>query len=161
MSEAVRIADQLRCAFEGGAWHGPAVLELLSEVDAASAAAHPLPHVHSVWELVLHITAWDGAVDRRLVTGKAVTLNAAQNFPPVTDQSKAAWKKAVAHLKKIHQELIKTVSALPDARLQERVPGKNYNVYFMLHGVTQHGLYHAGQIAILKKARFSRTRQKP
>jgi len=154
MSEAVRIAHQLRCAFEGSAWHGTAVLELLSDVDAASAAAHPLPDAHSIWELVLHIAAWDGAVNRRLVTGKAVTLNASQDFPPVTDQSKAAWTEALAHLKKIHKELVKTVSALPDARLREPVPGKNYDVYFMLHGVTQHGLYHAGQIAILKKARF-------
>jgi hypothetical protein len=50
--------------------------------------------------------------------------------------------------------LIKTVAALPDSRLQDRVPGKAYNVYFMLHGVAQHELYHAGQIALLKKTRL-------
>jgi hypothetical protein len=32
------------------------------------------------------------------------------------------------------------------------VPGTEYSVYFMLHGVIQHDLYHAGQIALLKKA---------
>src|ERR1041384_7534740 len=31
------------------------------------------------------------------------------------------------------------------------VPGTPYNVYFLLHGVIQHDLYHAGQIALLKK----------
>ena len=154
MSESARIADQLRHAFQGDAWHGPSLLELLSDVDTATAASHPLPEVHSIWELVLHVAAWDEAVNRRLVAGKAVTLNAAQNFPPVKDKTKAAWKKAVAHLKKTHSNLVKTVSALPDSRLQERVPGKNYSVYFMLHGVTQHELYHAGQIAILKKTRL-------
>jgi uncharacterized damage-inducible protein DinB len=154
MSESARIADQLRHAFQGDAWHGPSLLELLSQVDAATATSHPLPEVHSIWELVLHVAAWDEAVNRRLVAGKAVTLNAAQNFPPVKDKTKAAWKKAVAHLKKTHSNLVKTVSALPDSRLQERVPGKNYSVYFMLHGVVQHELYHAGQIAILKKTRL-------
>jgi uncharacterized damage-inducible protein DinB len=152
--EAARIADQLRLAFEGSAWHGPAVLELLSDVDATTAAAHPLPGAHSIWELVLHIAAWDGAVNRRIVTGKALTLNDAENFPPVKDKSPAAWKQAIAYLKKTHKDLVRTVAALPDTRLGERVPGKHYNVYVMLHGVTQHELYHAGQIAILKKTRL-------
>jgi uncharacterized damage-inducible protein DinB len=154
MSEASRIADQLRHAFEGGAWHGPSMLELLSDVDAVSAAAHPFPDAHSIWELVLHIAAWDDAVKRRIVTRKAVKLSEAENFPPVKDTRKTVWKQALAHLKKSHKELIKTVDALSDARLADRVPGKNYNVYFMLHGVTQHELYHAGQIALLKKIRL-------
>ena len=58
-SEGARIADQLRRAFYGSAWHGPAVLELLKDVDAATAAAKPLAEVHSIWELVLHIAVWD------------------------------------------------------------------------------------------------------
>lgn len=154
MTEAARIADQLRRAFDGDAWHGPALLELLADVDAATAAAHPLPDVHSIWELVLHITAWDDAVNRRIVNRKALTLRDAENFPPVTDKSAAAWKKAVVHLKKAHKDLLRTVLSLSDSRLTERVPGKKYNIYFMLHGVAQHELYHAGQIAILKKTRL-------
>jgi hypothetical protein len=38
-SETALLADQLRRAFEGDAWHGPALLELLQDVDAATAAA--------------------------------------------------------------------------------------------------------------------------
>ena len=38
-----------------------------------------------------------------------------------------------------------------DAGLHEKVPGRNYNFYFLFHGVVQHSLYHAGQIALLKK----------
>ena len=44
------------------------------------------------------------------------------------------------------------IAALDPERLDERVRGKPYSVYFMLHGVIQHNLYHAGQIALLKKA---------
>jgi uncharacterized damage-inducible protein DinB len=65
-SEAARIADQLRRAFDGSAWHGPALLELLEDVNAATAAAKPLAKVHSIWELVLHIAVWDGVALRRL-----------------------------------------------------------------------------------------------
>ena len=154
MSDAARIAEQLRNAFEGNAWHGPALLELLDDVDPATAASHPLPETHSIWELVLHIAAWDEAVNRRIVERKALQLKAAQNFPPVKDKSAAAWKQAVADVKKTHAALIKTTLGLSDKQLAERVPGKKYNIRFMLDGVAQHELYHAGQIAILKKTRL-------
>jgi hypothetical protein len=75
-----------------------------------------------------------------------------QNFPPLTDKSSAAWKRAVARAKKTHAELLKTVRGLSNDRLRERVPGKRYDVAFMLHGVAQHELYHAGQVALLKKS---------
>jgi len=152
--EIVRMQEELQRAFQGSAWHGPSVMELLSDVSAAQAAARPLPAAHSIWELVLHIAAWDDAVNRRIVNRKALTLRDAENFPPVTDKSAAAWKKAVVHLKKAHKDLLRTVLSLSDSRLTERVPGKKYNIYFMLHGVAQHELYHAGQIAILKKTRL-------
>ncbi len=153
-SEATRIADQLRRAFDGSAWHGPALLELLADVDAATAAAKPLPNVHSIWELVLHIAMWDGAALCRL-SGEKCQPTGPANFPPVSIPTSAAWRKAVAETKRTHDALVKTVAALPDSRLGDRVPGKRYDFYHMLHGIVQHELYHAGQIAILKKAQAS------
>jgi uncharacterized damage-inducible protein DinB len=150
MSEAARIADQLRRAFSGNAWHGDSVFEILEGVTAAQAAAHPIKNGHSIWELVLHVAAWDGAVRRRL-GGEALALSNEQNFPPVTDTSESAWGKALEHVRRVHDELVAAVSALPDSRLGERVPGENHDIYQKLHGVVQHELYHAGQIALLKK----------
>jgi uncharacterized damage-inducible protein DinB len=151
-SEPALIADQLRRAFEGDAWHGPALLELLQDVDPRAASAKPLADVHSIWELLLHIAAWEGASLRRLA-GKVCQPEGEANFPPVKQRSEAAWRKAVAKAKQTHDTLVKTVAALPESRLRDRVPGKRYNFYHLLHGVVQHELYHAGQIAILKKAR--------
>jgi uncharacterized damage-inducible protein DinB len=65
MNEVQRIVDQLRRAFEGEAWHGPAVMQILEGITAAQAAAHPASGAHSIWEIVLHIAAWEGAVSRR------------------------------------------------------------------------------------------------
>ena len=150
-SEGMRIADQLRRAFDGTAWHGPALLELLGDVDAATAAARPLAKVHSIWELVLHIAVWDDAGLRRL-DGKKWQPTGVANFPLVSAPTEAAWRKAIAATKRTHETLVKTVAGLPDSRLGDRVPGKRYDFYHMLHGIVQHELYHAGQIAILKKA---------
>jgi uncharacterized damage-inducible protein DinB len=151
-SEAAGIADQLRRAFDGSAWHGPAMLELLEDVDAGMAAARPLADVHSIWELVMHVEVWDEVAMVRL-GGKKCQPTGTDNFPLVPKVTEAAWRKAVTEAKRAHDTLVKTVAALPDARLRERVPGKRYDFYHMLHGIAQHELYHAGQIAILKKAR--------
>jgi uncharacterized damage-inducible protein DinB len=155
-TEPSRIAEQLRRAFYGSAWHGPALMELLKDVDAKRAAARPLKDTHSIWELVLHIAAWDGVGLKRLA-GKKARLKAKQNFPPVPHATEEAWRAAVAAVKATHDTLVETVAALPAKRLRDQVPGKPYDFYHMLHGIAQHELYHAGQIAILKKA--SRPRQ--
>lgn len=149
-NEVNRIEDQLKRAFEGGAWHGPALLEVLEGVTAARAAAKPVPQAHSIWEIVLHIAAWENAVRRRL-TGEPVELSDEEDWPPVGDRGEAAWSAALEQLRTGHQALQRTVAKLSDARLKEDVPGMDYSNYHLVHGVIQHDLYHAGQIAVLKK----------
>jgi len=154
MSECMRLADQARRAFDGEAWHGDALMELLKGVTAAQAAAHPVTGAHSIWELVLHIAAWDGAALRR-AGGETVTVSDEENFPAISDTSEAAWRRAVDGARKTHDEMVKAIAGFADSRLQEQVPGKAqsyYNYFYLFSGIVQHELYHAGQIAILKKA---------
>ncbi len=152
MTETNRIADQLHRAYHGGAWHGPALRQLLSGVSAKQAAARPLRGAHTIWELVLHITAWKGAVLRRM-QGKAVSLSPAKNFPPMPQATIGNWKRTLDALRAAQNDLQRAISALPESRLKKVVPGKRYSLYFMLHGLVQHDLYHAGQIALLKKTK--------
>ena len=152
MTESKRIADQLHRAYAGGAWHGPALRELLRGVTAKQAAARPVRHTHTIWELVLHITTWKRAVLRRM-QGKAFMPSPAENFPPMPTATAANWKRTLDALRIAQRDLHRAVSALPESRLKKRVPGKRYSLYLMLHGLVQHDLYHAGQIALLKKAK--------
>ena len=152
-SEAAGIADQLRRAFDGEAWHGDSLFEILQGVTAAQAAARPIKSAHTIWELVLHIAAWDDAVLRRL-GGVAVTLSDTENFPTVADTSETAWQNTLAKVRSAHEKLVGAVASLSDSQFHDVVPGKegaHYTFYYMLHGVVQHELYHAGQIGLLKK----------
>lgn len=150
-SEVSRIQDQLRRAIEGDAWHGPAVLELLQEVPVDLAPAKPLDQAHSIWEIVLHMTAEQNTVVRRLKR-EVPELSQQQDWPEVTDFGERAWSNAVRALEQSFDRLDQTIGALSDAQLNHAVPGKKYNIYFMLHGIIQHNLYHAGQIALLKRS---------
>lgn len=151
-SECLRIADQLRRAFEGKAWHGASLRELLSDVEAAKANAHPLANTHSIWELVLHITVWTraawGATQGQTL---AKIVGTPEDWPVVTDASPEAWKAALNQLFAAKDQLAAAIEKFGDAHLTETVPGRTYDFYHLLHGIPQHGIYHAGQIAFLKK----------
>jgi hypothetical protein len=84
--------------------------------------------------------------------GEACQPEGDANFPPMSTPTEETWRETVANAKRTHDKLIKAVAVLPGSKLRETVPGKKYDFQFMLPGVVQHELYHAGQIAILKKA---------
>src|SRR5262249_36544507 len=151
MSETERIVEELRLSFEGEPWHGPSLMEILDEVDAKTAAAHPVAGAHSIWELALHIAAWENAIRTRVAEKRALELNGEENFPRVSDTSEEAWHQAIETLQQHHRDLIATVSGMSEAQLSQHVPGKPYDVRFMLHGAAQHAAYHGGQISLLKK----------
>jgi uncharacterized damage-inducible protein DinB len=152
MTEVEKIADQLRRAYEGEAWHGPALRELLAGVKAPQAAAHPVAGAHSIWGIVRHIGVWE-EVGRRRLSGEVIgELPVEQDWPAVVETSETAWLKALKDLDDGHQQLQQAIAVLSDRQLAEPLPVKGYTIYFMLHGLVQHALYHAGQIAVLKKA---------
>lgn len=158
MNEVERIADQLERACRANAWCGASLLESLVGVDADAAAARPLAQAHTIWEIVEHAAAWKDTVRRRL-EGEDITTPVNGDWPVIDDQSRAAWSGAVQRLEDRHAQLMAAVREMTDARLDEvlatersRETGGGVSAYVQLHGVAQHDLYHAAQIALLKKA---------
>ena len=151
LDEMARIADLLDRAGDGDAWHGPSLTALLADIPAKRAAAHPIPGAHSIWELVRHIAVWERVVARRL-GGERVEPTTEEDWPPVPAPTTGAWKRDVDDLQRARGELRGALLAFDERRLDERVPGRDHSYYVMAHGAVQHDLYHAGQIAILKRA---------
>ena len=151
MLEIDRILDQMDRAFSGDAWHGPSLMSLLQSVSAEDASKHAIHGAHSIWELVNHLSAWNTITSHRL-QGEEVQITTERDWPPVWEVSEAAWKRALEVLAESHAHLRAVVSKLKDEELDQKAAGPNYTRYVVIHGVIQHNLYHAGQIAVLKKA---------
>jgi uncharacterized damage-inducible protein DinB len=150
--EMRRLEWQLRTAFAGAAWHGPAVLELLGGVTPEQAAARPIPGAHTIWELVLHLGGAYRLVLRRL-RGDQRPLTPDEDWPTVGALTADDWRDAVATLRELNAEVRRALATFPAERLDERlVPDSPYTAHAQLIGLTQHDLYHAGQIALLKRA---------
>lgn len=151
MSEAARMAEQMRRVMVGGAWHGPSLLESLDGLEAAFAVAYPIPGAHSVWELVAHIDVVQKLLAARL-RGENPSPTEEDFFPPVADSSEAAWKSALARLRTQEDELTLAVAALSDERLADPITPGGSTVYETFHGHAQHNAFHTGQIRLLRKA---------
>lgn len=152
MSEIPRLHQQLSRAWRGEAWHGPSLGELLDDTSAAVAAARPIAGAHTIWEIAAHIDAWVDIVRRRILGDPCVDVTGADDWPPVADTSDEAWAHLKVALADHQHALLDTVASLPDSALERDVKGHEYTHYVLLHGAAQHMLYHAGQIALLKKA---------
>lgn len=151
MGERQRILDTLDRAFRAQAWHGPSMLESLDGVNAKLAAKRPMRGVHSIWELVEHVATWNEMVARRLAGEKPV-LAPDMNFPKVEKATPAAWKASLRRLARTQARFRREVARFPVDKLGRKRPKINHTWYIFIHGQIQHGLYHAGQIAMLRRA---------
>jgi uncharacterized damage-inducible protein DinB len=126
-------------------------MELLQDVTAERAAAHLLANSHSIWDIALHLVSWQSIGTDALAGRPVPAWPFPEDWPGVHAQDDEGWRATVQTLERANDELVEATRRLPDERLDETVPGRDYSVYFLLHGIAQHNLYHAGQIALLKK----------
>ncbi|HYL99400.1 MAG TPA: DinB family protein [Blastocatellia bacterium] len=153
MGETEKLVDLLERSFSGNSWHGPAVKEALAGIDGAKASARPIPTAHTIWELVLHIGGWTDVVRRR-IEGEHLKEPQEGDFPPVADSSETGWQNTLKDLEARHNALKETIARkLDDPELgQLPYPGAKASSYVNLAGAAHHYIYHAGQIALLRKA---------
>ena len=158
MTETERIADQLERAYAGDAWWGTPLREALRGITAEQASRRPLERAHTVWEIVLHLTAWKNEVRRRL-SGAPAGEPEQGDWPEVGSPTGERWTEALAELDAAHRELVDAVRSMPPERLdatlgdaRDRPLGSGVTFYVLLHGLAQHDAAHAGQVALLRKA---------
>ena len=116
-----------------------------------------MPHVHTIWQLVLHMTAWKNEVRHRLSGAPSGTPEEG-DWPEVGAATPERWREALERLDAAHAALVAAVRSLPESQLFEptndprnRETGSGVTKYVLLHGLAQHDAYHAGQLAMLVK----------
>lgn len=157
MTERERLVDQFEREIAGQPWHGPSLANILDGIAAEQAARKPSPDAHSIWQIVLHMTGWKREVTRR-AQGHAAAEPAEGDWPAIGEVSERRWSEAQEDHRRAQRELLDLVRSLDDGRLSAKVTGNaaafigaGISVKATLYGLLQHDVYHAGQIALLKK----------
>ena len=139
------------------AWVNP-LTDALSGVSAPEAIWQPDPEVKSIWQIVLHMTGWAEEVRLR-VAGAPAGTPVCGDWPRVGPVGRARWDAARAALFIAYRALQNDVArmrsgdlSLPTSDPRTRETGIGMSRYVTIHGVIHHAAYHAGQIALLKRA---------
>ena len=150
--------DILFAAASGDAWYGSSTADVLSGLDATSAARHVEGYAHSVWELLLHSTGWMEEVARRLA-GNAPSPPPDGDWPTPGETTESAWAEAQTRFHAAAAELGDRMAAFDPARWttmvgngREQALGTGVTHAVMVIGVIQHNAYHTGQMALVRKA---------
>jgi len=145
MTEIERIANSIKQTYNGEAWHGPSLMEVLSKIPLEQSAAR-IGTSHSIIELVLHMVAWRTFALQKLNGNEDYDVTEAENFPKSVD-----WQGALNLLDDSQNDLLAALANFNDDKLSGIVPGRNYTFYKLLHGIVEHDIYHQGQITMIIK----------
>ncbi len=150
MSDVTRILDHYDAVLNGSPWHGDAVWQILDGISAETAAARPQKDAHTIWEIVEHMTFWEDVAAQRLA-GQKAGLVEERNFPAMPAATEQNWKETLERFRASNRQVHAALEKLDPARLDQLSAAGKRTYYGEAHGVIEHTVYHAGQIALLKK----------
>ncbi len=153
MRLAIRIAGQLRRSLFHEGWHGPALFEVLRDMDADHAAKLTPAARHSIWLMVQHMRVWQ-EFGYEALHGKPLPMqddSSPVGWQPILTVSEAAWQRELARLRDSGEKLTQKAASMEDRRLNEQVPGRAYDFGHLLLGIASHNVYHCGQIVLVDR----------
>ena len=152
MSQIRHIRRLLIETYGGNPWHGRSIKSLLSEISPEIGLKKPNAASHSVADLLWHMAIWRQFTINAVKPGNQNLEYFEKNDWRELDLTKTStWTDGINELEKSQLDLIELLDTVDDSILSASVPDRKYNVKVLLYGVVQHDIYHAGQIAYIKK----------
>ncbi|MEQ9440991.1 MAG: DinB family protein [Cyclobacteriaceae bacterium] len=150
------ISHQLKDVQEGKNWMGANFDKKLSLVSDLEAFVRPIPDLHSVAEIISHLTVWRQETILKIKTGKgSLTDDSEQNWRPNNQLRKIGWDHIKTAYRNSLQELIELLQTKDDGFLDETYYDTdfkdNYPYRFVVYGMLHHDIYHLGQLGIIIK----------
>ncbi len=158
MSVRANLSQKLLTVWNGEPWYGSSSSTILKGVTAEEALAHPLPGAQSIWETLLHITAWTEETNSRM-NGAESKAPDRGDWPAVTGSTQEDWIAAQTALLNARKALLASIEKSHEESLFLQVPKKGETGHGSgatradtVNGLADHDVYHLGQIALLKKS---------
>lgn len=137
------------------AWHGaPTALGVLRGVSSTVAVWRPYPDGNNIREIALHIAFWENSVANRL-SGVKVLVGFKQRKTGWAVMLESIdvkqWKSEIDLIKATHIRLTEALTNFDPDQLDQPFGERNKrNAVEVIHGVTEHSLYHTAQMEMIK-----------
>lgn len=150
------IIKSLRDNQSGKVWVGSNFDRMLSKIDDSNAFIRPAPEMHSVAEIISHLTTWQKETIIKIETGRGtLTDDCEQNWYSNDILKDKKWASILEEYKSSLNTLINSLEAKDDSFLEEEYYDAdfkgNYPHSFVIDGMLHHNIYHLGQLGIIVK----------
>jgi len=144
---------QLRELFAGEPWIEETFEKKLKKVTGEIAFKKPWETMHSVAELISHLTVWKREVLSRLKGEQAtgLTMNSAANWKSNHELRQQNLFHLLKSFVEVQKQLLTFLENKPDDFLLKIDDEKNVTYDYYIRGLIQHDAYHLGQIGLVLK----------
>ncbi|MFY0627699.1 MAG: DinB family protein [Reichenbachiella sp.] len=147
------ISDQLELILQGSPWIYDTYKIKFVYVTERNAFIRPLPTLHSVAEIVWHLTNWRTTIIDRACNGNPRKVE--KEWSENEELKRIGWDKLLETFMHSCQVLKSILASKNDDFLEEKYFDPDYNeeknFQFLIEGLLHHDLYHMGQIGIIIK----------
>ena len=147
---------QLKDVQNGKLWVGNTYERIFAKIDEKSAFERPLEDLHSVAEIISHLTTWQKETILKIKTGEgSLTDDCEENWYANEKLKTKTWATIWEEYQASLSEIIALLGTKEDSFLEEQYYDTdfkgNYPYSFVINGMLHHNLYHLGQLGIIVK----------
>ena len=148
--------EQLIEIQHGKIWIGNSYESKLSGIDDTLVFVRPVTDLHSIAEIISHLTLWRNEAILKIKTGKGSKTDDCEENWLTNEKLKAkGWTMIKSEYDNSLSELIALLKEKEDAFLNEEYYDTDfkgtYEYRFLINGMLHHDIYHLGQLGIIIK----------
>lgn len=150
------IIEELNDIQNGKIWIGSSYEKKLHAIDENLVFKRPIEHMHSIAEIISHLTLWRKEAILKIETGTgSKTDDCEENWLPNSTLKVKGWATIKLEYDNTLAELIALLKEKNDSFLKKEYYDTdfkgNYTYRFLLSGMLHHDIYHLGQIGYITK----------
>lgn len=150
------ISKQLKDIQNGKNWIGSSFDSKLNHIDEQLMFTRPMADLHSIAEIISHLTLWRKEAILKIKTGKgSKTDDCEENWLPIATLKNKGWHSIKAEYDLSLIELLSLLEHKEDTFLNETYYDTDfkgtYTYNFLINGMLHHDIYHLGQLGIVIK----------
>ena len=155
-SVITHIIKQLIDIQNGKIWIGSSYESKLNTIDESKVFERPMVDMHSIAEIISHLTLWRQEAILKIQTGKgSKTDDCEENWLPNEKLKTIGWSFIKSAYENSLTQLIELLKHKNDDFLEQEYYDTdfkgNYKYSFLLNGMLHHDIYHLGQLGIIIK----------
>ena len=147
-----RLSAEISRQFDGDTWYDSNFNQVIKNISAEGAVKKFNGFPNSIVEIVRHMTQWKIFCLKKLEGDPKFDIeDPDEDWKRFSDLTEEEWLDILAKYETTNTNLVRNVKNGPDEKLDQIVPGRKYNFFYLLMGIIEHDVWHTMQIKFIKR----------